>query len=161
MGSGWRLVNVADLLEAWTEYLVSHPPELVLAHRVLRDPLQFARNDLAPALNPRIPWALSGWAGLELAAPFVTTVPVLHVAVDANTLVDGRLRDAMRAARLREVDEGARVEFRALSPFALTLATKRHDLPVVSAPLSYADLRALGGRGEEAADHVRQELVHV
>jgi hypothetical protein len=161
VGSGWRLVNAADLLEAWTEYLVSHPPETVLAHRVLRDPLQFARTDLARALNPRMPWALSGWAGLELAAPFVTAVPVLHVAVDTNTLVDGRLRDAMRSARLREVDEGARIAFRALSPFGLTLATKRRDLPVVSAPRLYADLRALGGRGEEAADHVRQELLHV
>ena len=106
-------------------------------------------------------WALSGWAGLEIAAPFVTTVPVIHVAVEAKALLDGRLRDAMRATRLREVDEGARVEFRALSPFVLSLAMAQRALPVVSAPRLYADLRALGGRGEEAADHVREELLHV
>jgi hypothetical protein len=123
--------------------------------------MQFAKTDLARALNPRMKWALSGWAGLELAAPFVTTVPVLHVAVEADALVDGRLRDVMRFTKLREVEEGARVEFRAFSPFVLSLATKLRDLPVVSAPRLYADLRALGGRGEEAADHVREELLHV
>ena len=106
-------------------------------------------------------WALSGWAGLEIAAPFVTRVPVIHVAVEAKALLDGRLRDAMRATRLREVDEGARVEFRALSPFVLSLAMAQRALPVVSAPRLYADLRALGGRGEEAADHVREGLLHV
>jgi hypothetical protein len=161
VGSGWLLADSAGLLDAWTQHLVTHPPETVLAHRVLRDPMQFVRTDLARALDPRMEWALSGWAGLELAAPFVTTVPVLHVAVDKNALLDSRLRDALRTARLREVDEGARIEFRALSPFVLSLAMKRHDLPVVSAPRLYADLRALGGRGEEAADHVLQELLHV
>ena len=161
VGSGWRLVDPGGLLDGWTEHVVAHPPETVLAHRVLPDPMRFARTDLARALNPRVPWALSGWAGLEVAAPFVTTVPVIHVAVEANALVDGRLRDAMRIAKLREVDEGARVEFRAFSPFILSLATKRRALPVVSAPRLYADLQSLGGRGEEAADHVRETLLHV
>jgi len=32
-------------------------------------------------------------------------------------------------------------------------------VPVVSAPRLYADLRSLGGRGEEAAQHVREELI--
>ena len=161
VGSGWRLVDPAALLDAWTQHVATHPPETVLAHRVLRDPMQFAKTDLERALNPRMKWALSGWAGLEIAAPFVTTVPVIHVAVEAKALLDGRLRDAMRATRLREVDEGARVEFRALSPFVLSLAMAQRALPVVSAPRLYADLRALGGRGEEAADHVREELLHV
>jgi hypothetical protein len=161
VGSGWQLVEPAGLLEGWAQHVATHPSETVLAHRVLRDSMQFATSDLARALGPRMPWAFSGWVGLELAAPFVTTVPVIHVAVDASAFLDGRLRDAMRAAGLREVDEGARIEFRALSPFVLSLAAKRHEIPVVSAPRLYADLQALGGRGEEAADHVRQELLHV
>jgi hypothetical protein len=161
VGSGWRVADPAALLDAWTLQLVDHQPERVLAHRVLRDPLQFARSDLARALNQGMTWALTGWAGLEVAAPFVTTVPVLHVAVEAKALVDGRLREAMRVAKLREVTEGARVEFRALSPFVLSLAMSQRGLRVVSAPRLYADLRALGGRGEEAASHVREELLHV
>jgi hypothetical protein len=161
VGSGWRLGDPAALLEAWSQHLVSHPPETVLAHRVLRDPMAFARTELARALNGRIRWALSGWAGLELTAPFVTAVPVLHVAVEDQVLVDGRLRETMRILKLREVEEGARVEFRALSGFVLSLGGEYRDLPVVSAPRLYADLSALGGRGDEAADHLRAELLHV
>lgn len=161
VGSGWQLADAAGLLEAWTAYLVGHRPEAVGAHRVLRDPMQFARTELAQTLSPAMEWALSGWAGLELAAPFVTTVPVIQVAVEAEALVDGRLREAMRGLGLREVKEGARVEFFALSKFSLSLAREYHRVPVVSAPRLYADLRALGGRGEEAAEHVRQELIHV
>lgn len=161
VGSGWQLADAAGLLEAWTTYLVSHRPETVGAHRVLRDPMQFARTELAQVLSAEMQWALSGWAGLELAAPFVTTVPVIQVAVDANAVVDGRLREAMRNLGLREVKEGARIEFAALSKFSLSLARELHGLPVVSPPRLYADLRALGGRGEEAAEHVRQELIHV
>lgn len=161
VGSGWRLADGPGLLEAWTAHLVSHRPETVGAHRVLRDPMQFARTELAQTLSARTQWALSGWAGLELAAPFVTTVPVIQVAVEADALVDGRLREAMRSLGLREVKEGARIEFNALSKFSLSLARKFHGVPVVSPPRLYADLQALGGRGEEAAEHVRQELIHV
>lgn len=161
VGSGWELADTAGLLETWTAYLVGHRPETVGAHRVLRDPMQFARTELAQTLGAAMEWALSGWAGLELAAPFVTTVPVIQVAVDADALVDGRLRDAMRSLGLREVKEGARIEFFALSKFSLSLAREYHRVPVVSPPRLYADLRALGGRGEEAAEHVRQELIHV
>jgi hypothetical protein len=161
VGSGWRLVDPSSLLEAWTRHVITRRPVTVLAHRVLRDPMQFARTDLARALETRMKWALSGWAGLELAAPFVTTVPVLHVGVEEKAFADGRLREAMRSTKLREVAEGARVEFLALSPLVLSLASTRRDLPVVSAPRLYADLRALGGRGEEAADHVREELLQV
>ncbi len=161
VGSGWRLKDAAALLDAWTQHLVTHPPQSVLAHRVFRDPMGFIRAELAPALNPRMGWALSGWAGLELTAPFVTAVPVVHVAIDEQALVDGRLREAMREARLREVGDGARVEFRPLPPFAISLAAPQRKLPVVSPPRLYADLRALGGRGEDAADHVREELLHV
>jgi hypothetical protein len=161
VGSGWRLNDAAALLDAWTQHLVTHPPQSVFAHRVFRDAMQFIRAELAPALSPRMEWALSGWAGLELAAPFITAVPVVHVAIDEQALVDGRLRDGMREAWLREVGEGARVEFRALPPFAISLAAPHHKLPVVSPPRLYADLRALGGRGEDAADHVREELLHV
>ena len=161
VGSGWQLADAVGLVEAWTTYLVGHRPETVGAHRVLRDPMQFARTELATALGSEMRWALSGWAGLELAAPSVTTVPVIQVVVDAYALVDGRLREAMRSLRLREVKEGARIEFLALSEFSLSLARQFHGLPVVSPPRLYADLLALGGRGEEAAEHVRQELMHL
>src|SRR5438067_108571 len=62
VGSGWQLADAAGLLEAWTTYLVSHRPETVGAHRVLRDPMQSARTELAQSLRSDTQWALSGWA---------------------------------------------------------------------------------------------------
>jgi hypothetical protein len=161
VGSGWQLAEAAGLLEAWTTHLVTHRPETVGAHRVLRDPMLFARTELAQTLSAETPWALSGWAGLELAAPFVTTVPVISGAIDDNALVDGRLREAMRTLSLCEVREGARIEFLALSKFSLSLSREFRGLRVVSPPRLHADLRALGGRGDEVAEHARQELIRV
>jgi hypothetical protein len=158
-GSGWRLADPAALLDEWAAQVASAGVESVLAHRVVRDRMAFLREELAPALTGSMPWAVSGWAGLEAAAPFVTAVPVLHIYVPAETMADDRLREVMRATGLREVAEGARIEFRVASELALALASESASLPVASAPRLYADLRALGGRGEEAAEHVREELL--
>jgi hypothetical protein len=158
-GSGWRLADPASLLDAWAAHVASAGSERVLAHRVMRDPMAFLREELAPALTGSMPWAISGWAGLEAAAPFVTAVPVLHVYIPAEGMATGPLREVMRATGLREVEEGARIEFWAASELALALARETASLPVASAPRLYADLRALGGRGDEAAEHVREELL--
>jgi hypothetical protein len=161
VGSGWQFGDPDALLEAWAAHLIEDPPRTVLAHRTLREPMRFLRDDLARELSARMRWAVSGWAGLELDAPFVTATPVLHAYVAADAFDDGRLRAAMQATQLREVEEGARVVFRALSPVGLSLAHDENGIPVVSPPRLYADLRALGGRGEEAAAHVREELMRV
>jgi hypothetical protein len=158
-GSAWRLADPAALLDAWATHVASADRGHVLAHRVLRDPMAFLREELAPALTRSMPWAVSGWAGLEAAAPFVTAVPVLHIYVPADAMAVGRLREVMKATDLREVDEGARVEFWAASELTLALARETASLPVASAPRLYADLRAVGGRGEEAAEHVREEFL--
>lgn len=154
-----RLATPASLLDAWAAHVGGREHEHVLAHRVLRDPMAFLRDELASVLTDSMPWATSGWAGLEVAAPFVTAVPVLQIYVPTEAFADGRLRAAMQAAGLREVDEGARVEFWTASATALSLSSTTAGVPVVSAPRLYADLRALGGRGEEAAQHVREELI--
>jgi hypothetical protein len=154
-----RLAAAASLLDAWAAHIGGGVHERVLTHRVLRDPMTFLREELAPVLTGSMPWAASGWAGLEVAAPFVTAVPVLQIYVPTEASADGRLRTTMQAAGLREVDEGARVEFWTASATALSLSSTTAGVPVVSAPRLYADLRALGGRGEEAAQHVREELI--
>ena len=113
----------------------------------------------APALGTTtIGWALSGWAGLEIAAPFATTTPSLHVYV-AESDFAGPLSDAIEHAGLREVEEGGRVTFWAADTRTLALATQREDMPIVSAPRLFADLTALGGRGQDAADHVKELLI--
>ncbi len=154
-----RVAEPGALLEAWAEFAGGVERDRVLTHRVVRDPMTFLHDDLAPALAETFPWAASGWAGLELAAPFTTAVPVLHIYVAEAALVDGHLRGVMASLRLREVDEGARVEFWGAAPTVLALATEARGLPVVSPPRLYGDLLALGGRGEDAAAHIREELI--
>ena len=153
VGSGWRLVDPAALLDAWTQHLAAHRPRRC-SHIASCATRCNSRTRPARALSPRMPWALSGWAGLEIAAPR-TTVPVIHVAVEAKAL-DSRLRDAMRAASCAK-SMSARVA--SAPPPSFSHSATQCTLPVVSAPRLYADLHALGGRGEEAAHHVREELL--
>src|SRR5712692_877204 len=68
------LAAAASLLDAWAAHVGGEEHERILAHRVLRDPMTFLRDELAPALSESMPWAASGWAGLEVAAPFLTAV---------------------------------------------------------------------------------------
>jgi hypothetical protein len=155
-----RLAEPAALLDAWADFVTNSERAPVLAHRNLPDPMSFLRQDLARAFAEReIGWAASGWAGLELAAPFATAVPVLHLYVADATLLDGRLREVMAELQLQEVKEGARVEFLAAEHGPLSLAKAKNGLNVVSPPRLYADLRALGGRAEDAADHAREVLI--
>ena len=115
-------------------------------------------SGVAPALDGSVGWALSGWAALELAAPFATTTPSLHVYV-AEGGSAGPLSDAVERAGLREVDGGGRVTFWAADPRTLAFATQHEKMPVVSPPRLFADLTALGGRGQDAADHVKELLI--
>lgn len=145
-----------SLLESWSAGLADAPRPTRLAHRAERDWMTFLIDQLAPALGDG--WAVSGWAGLELSAPFATTTPSLHVYVNEFDFA-GELSDVMAATGLREVDAGERVTFWSIDPWVLHLADPVRDVPVVSAPRLYADLSALGARGQDAADHVRGELI--
>jgi hypothetical protein len=44
-------------------------------------------------------------------------------------------------------------------PRVLNLADRRTDVPTVSPPRLYADLASFGARGQDAADHVKEQLV--
>jgi hypothetical protein len=116
------------------------------------------RNDLFPALEQTAGWAVSGWAGLELAAPFATTTPSLHIYI-ADADFAAPLSDAIEEAGLREVDEGGRVIFWAADARIFAFSRRVEDVPVVSAPRLFADLSSFGGRGGDAADHVKAELI--
>jgi hypothetical protein len=154
----WRRLEDPDgLLSTWAAALADRPKRQRSAHRATRDVMTLLRDRLTPALE-HVKWALTGWAGLELAAPYMTGVPTLQIYV-ANEDFAGPLSAAIRDAGLREVDEGARVVFWAIDHRALALAIRDHELPVASPPRLYADLLALGGRGFDAADHVKTELI--
>jgi hypothetical protein len=116
------------------------------------------RDDLVPAFGENPNWAVSGWAGLELAAPFASTTPSLHIYV-LDTDFAAALARVIEAANLREVGEGGRVTFWAADLRVFDSARRVGKIPVVSAPRLFADLSSFPGRGGDAADHVKAELI--
>jgi hypothetical protein len=156
-----KLEDKDGLLRSWATYVANEPRRVIQAHATLKDPLTYLRGSLLPALDDLGEWALSGWAGLELEAPFATQVPVLHLYVPEAAFAKGRVEELLRQTRLRRVDEGGRVIFWPGETAVLRLrrASRRHHLPVVTAARLYADLMSLGGRGVDAAEHVRESLI--
>jgi hypothetical protein len=153
-----ELLDAEGMLAAWSAAVADAPRTTRIAHRATKDVMALLGKDLAPVLDRSVGWALSGWAGLELAAPFATTTPSLHLYIDDADFA-GPLGNAIEEAGLREVDEGGRVTFWAADSRVLNLAQRIGGVPVVSAPRLFADLSSFGGRGGDAADHVKEQLI--
>ena len=153
-----RLTDADEMLAAWSAAVAESPHPTRITHRATNDVMALLRNDLAPVLERRSGWAVSGWAGLELSAPFATTTPALHVYV-ADTDFAGPLSEAIEEVGLREVDEGGRVIFWAADDRVFNCRRMVEGVPVVSAPRLFADLSSFGGRGGDAADHVKEQLI--
>src|SRR5262249_10945232 len=88
------------LLRSWAAHVAGEPRPAVQAHTTLNDPFRLLGESLRPALDHLGHWAVSGWAGLELEAPFATQVPTLHVYVPEVRFNDGRLDAMLRQSRL-------------------------------------------------------------
>lgn len=158
-GASREIVDAARMLDAWAEEVSGLAPERRFAERIFNDPLQFLVDELAPVLDEHgVRWAVTGWAAAEQLAPFATVVPALQVYVE-NRAFRGPLTQAMEDIPVREVDAGGRIEFRSADPRALRLTARSNGIPLATAPRVYADLRALGGRGEDAAMHLRDEVI--
>lgn len=162
IGAYRTLVEMDGLRESWAEYVAAEPKVQLFAHALMRDPLNFLEEELAPALHGVGRYAVSGWAGLQLLAPFVTSVPVIHSYIEAP-VYDSELSVILKRLKVREVSEGARIVFWRARPAVFTnpRVSKRSGRPVVVTHVSrlYADLLTLGDRGKEAAEHVRVELL--
>lgn len=162
-GSRRLLVDGDGLLRSWADYLTATPRKTVEAHAIFKDPFEFMRKQLQAPLERLGGWALSGWCGLELVAPFATQVTTLHVYLPQRAFDDGRSNDFLKRSRLRQVEGGGRVILWPADETVLRLArnSPRMNLPVVSPPRLYADLLRLGGRGADASEHVRETLIEL
>ncbi|MHB1538130.1 MAG: type IV toxin-antitoxin system AbiEi family antitoxin [Solirubrobacteraceae bacterium] len=153
-----ELLDADGMLGSWATALSESSRASRVAHRATRDVMSLLADELAPALEGETMWALSGWAGLELAAPFATTVPSLHIYVAEHDFA-GTLSSAMQTTGLREVDQGGRVTFWPARADTLDRSAPHEGVPVVSAPRLYADLISFGARGLDAAAHVKEQLI--
>lgn len=153
-----ELSDAEGMLDAWSHQLIDAPREARYAHRATRDSMGLLTKVLRPTLDEHVQWAVSGWAGLELAAPYATAVTGLHIYVSTEDFVS-RLSVAVETAGLREVKDAGLVTFWAAERRILRLASTHRGIPVVSLPRLYADLDGFGARGHDAAAHVRRELI--
>ena len=155
-GGVWReLENPGSLLDAWTEHLAQSKPRRLLGHRLMRNPLRALRTDLSPKLDETGRWAVTGLAGLALAAPYLSTVPALQVYLEAEPFERAAER-FFQACGIRKVDEGGNIEIRQMSAKMPLAAEPEEGVPVVNLPRLYADLVAMGGRAKDGADHLRE-----
>lgn len=158
-GASRELVDGARMLDAWAEEVSTVKRGRRFAERIFSDPMQFLADELAPVLDKHgIGWAATGWAAAEQLAPLATAVPALQVYVEERAF-EGPLSLAIQDMRATKVDSGGRIEFRSADPHLLKLAAAHNRIPLASAPRVFADLQALGGRGEEAAMHLREEVI--
>jgi hypothetical protein len=98
----------------------------------------------------------TGALGAAVLAPHLSDISGSEVYVEATTQPE-----LLQAARLADVEpiDGGRLLLRPY-PTATSrwLATEAGGLRVAPWPRVYADLRVLGVRGEEAAEHVREAI---
>lgn len=100
-----------------------------------------------------IAWAATGAVAASAVAPYLTSVAAGDVYVDGKTLA--RLEWIATNAELRQI-EGGRLTLRPFPTVATKLlASATKGIRVAPWPRVYADLRVVGVRGEEAAEHLR------
>jgi hypothetical protein len=146
-----------SMLDAWTQHLGDNRPARRLGHRLMRDPAAALASEIAPQLGDQARWAVTGWAGLALTAPFLTQTPAIQIYVTAEGF-DETADSLFTTGKIREVDTGANFELWRLDGPLVTRAVE-NGVPVINAVRLYADLRALGGRGEDAARHLRETVI--
>lgn len=150
--SARELVDRRALLTAYADAALAATKPLMLRVGILGDLAdelvmlgrRWDADDLA--------WAATGPAAAAVLAPYLTEVSGLEVFVDAPT--PATLEEVAGRAALKAI-EGGRLVLRPFpTPVTKRLSAPAGDLRVAPWPRVYADLRASGVRGEEAAEHL-------
>jgi hypothetical protein len=151
-----RAVDQAHaMLDAWTAHLNAAPLDRWFAHTTNRD-LLAVQNRIIQAFDG-LTFAWTGWPGAEELAPFVTQLPVLHLRV-TEAVPRRDIESALRKAGLTMTDDAGRVELWRTNADAFDYGTASARGPLCSWPRVYADLVRIGGRGVDAAEHLRDVM---
>jgi hypothetical protein len=157
-GSRRELVDADSMLDAWALEMSDEQYPTRVAHRLPADLEEFFRHELLPNLEQEVRWAAGGWIGASLLAPFATLLPALDIYV-ADDDFFGPLTEVMRQSNLQEVGEGGRIRFVSVPSRLIALGRQVNSVPVASAPRIYVDLLRQGGRAEDVAEHLRDEVI--
>ena len=156
--SARRVADQDLLLDAYAAAVEALPPSISLQIGVTwRDTIDGVMQTGAKWDKAKVAWAASGAVAATVLAPLLTTVNAADVYVDAETILG--LEAAATAAGLRPI-EGGRLTLRPFPSVTVRLLATRVDgLMVAPWPRVFADVRTVGVRGEEAAEHLR-EVMH-
>jgi hypothetical protein len=149
------LAEPGAMLASWTAHLNAAPLERWFGHTTGRD-LEALTGQLGDVLRD---WsfAWTGWVAVGRLAPYLTQLPVLHLRVDER-YTSAQLAPSLRAAGVTLTEDAGRIEFWRTAADALRLAMPSPVGPIASWPRVYADLQRLGGRGHDAAEHLREVM---
>ncbi len=151
--AGRRIADASTLVTAYANAADAlRPPERLAIGVTWRDPVAGLPDAGRAWTSAGIAWCATGAVAAAILAPHLTQVGATEVYVDADTLVG--LEAVAAEARLKPI-EGGRLTLRPLPTQGVRrLATESGGLRLAPWPRVYADLRTLGVRGEEAAEHL-------
>lgn len=169
-GEGWTVKRGAErgrsayrtfeqpvaLLGSWSDYLNNRAVKRWFAHSTSRD-LHELQHRIGDALPPLM-FGWTGWAAAEQLAPFVTQLPVLHLRVSENH-TQRDIEPALQRAGVTLTQDAGRIELWRTPREALRHSTLSASGPLMAWPWVYADLLRLGGRGNDAAEHLRDVMM--
>lgn len=148
-----RRVDLDSLLEAWSDAIVEQARPSILGHTTMRDTGALVEKIVVAASDHQLEYRLTGWAGVARSAPFLTAMPSVHLYVPGDKFAAGS--NLALQLGLVPVDEAGAVTF---WPAPKVTFSPPAGGPVVHPARLIADLRRLGGRGVDAATHVKEEL---
>ena len=157
-GAARRVVDRDALLDAYAAAAERlRPPTSIPVGVLWRDPIAgvIATGRLWDGAG--IDWGATSALAASQLAPMQTEIAPMEVYVPGRTPSD--LRRAAHAAGLQEMTGGRLI----LRPFPTPAKAKLTEQTVegfrsMSWPRVYADLRTTGVRGEDAAEHLREEM---
>jgi hypothetical protein len=151
-----RTLDAGSLLDVWVDAVVEEPRPTALAHASTRDIRRLTEEIESGLERLGVEYRLTGWVGVARSAPFLTATPAVHVYLDTPGFASVA-RD-VSVIGLVPVTEAGTVTLWAAPDVTFTADS---DARVVHPARLIADLRRLGGRGADAAEHVKEELFDV
>lgn len=151
--AGRRVNDAKALLMAYaTAAEALRPPAGLQIGVTWRDPVAALIETGQKWTSRHVDWCATGAAAAAVFAPYLTAIGATEVYVDADSLAG--LKAVAAEAGLRPI-EGGRLTLRPMPTKGVRrLATEVEGLRVAPWPRVYVDLRSVGVRGEEAAEHM-------